>query len=119
ESRGIMHRKGFPESYDRRRLLRFVSDVKAGVAHVEAPVYSHLTYDIVEDERVVVERPDVLIREGLNVLQPARPRRDGRAGMAVPDLLDLPACAGARGADAPGRSVRRGLKRRRTGSPYQ
>src|SRR5690625_6883101 len=71
ESRGIMHRKGFPESYDRRRLLRFVSDVKAGVAHVEAPVYSHLTYDIVEDERVVVERPDVLMRAGMDVRAPA------------------------------------------------
>src|SRR5699024_3533680 len=80
EARGMMQRKGFPESYDRRALLRFVADVKAGHEHVEAPVYSHLTYDILEDERVVVEQPDVLIVEGLNVLQPARPRRDGRLG---------------------------------------
>src|SRR5690606_30015514 len=78
EARGIMQRKGFPESYDRRRLLRFMADVKAGQERVEAPVYSHLTYDILEDEMVVVEQPDVLIVEGLNVLQPARPRRDGK-----------------------------------------
>jgi type I pantothenate kinase len=75
ESRGIMHRKGFPESYDRKALLRFVAEVKAGTERVEAPVYSHLVYDIVSDQKVVVERPDVLIIEGLNVLQAPRPRR--------------------------------------------
>lgn len=89
ERRGIMHRKGFPESYDRRALLRFVADVKSGQDRVEAPVYSHLVYDIVEGERIVVERPDVLILEGLNVLQPARPRRDGRIGLAVSDYFDF------------------------------
>ncbi|MFC0673052.1 type I pantothenate kinase [Brachybacterium hainanense] len=89
EERGIMHRKGFPESFDRRALLRFVADVKAGVDRVEAPVYSHLVYDIVPDEKVVVERPDVLIVEGLNVLQPARPRFDGRLGLAVSDYFDF------------------------------
>src|SRR5699024_8006545 len=101
-------------SYDRRRLLRFVSDVKAGVAHVEAPVYSHLTYDIVEDERVVVERPDVLILEGLNVLQPARPRRDGRVGMAVSDFFDFSVYVDARGEDVQRWYVERFLKLRRT-----
>lgn len=114
ETRGIMHRKGFPESYDRRRLLRFVSDVKAGVAHVEAPVYSHLTYDIVEDERVVVERPDVLILEGLNVLQPARPRHDGRVGMAISDFFDFSVYVDARGDDVQRWYVERFLKLRRT-----
>ncbi|MEE1651973.1 type I pantothenate kinase [Brachybacterium sp. J144] len=96
ERRGIMHRKGFPESYDRRSLLRFVSDVKAGHERVEAPVYSHLTYDIQPEERVVVESPDVLIVEGLNVLQPARPRRDGRLGMAVSDFFDFSVYVDAR-----------------------
>ena len=69
EKRGIMSRKGFPESYDRLALLKFVADVKSGAAEVEAPVYSHLSYDIVEGEKVVVHSPDVLIVEGLNVLQ--------------------------------------------------
>jgi len=86
---GIMSRKGFPESYDRRGLLRFVSDVKSGRPEVRAPVYSHLTYDIVPGEEVVVRRPDVLIVEGLNVLQPARVRADGRQGMAVSDYFDF------------------------------
>lgn len=99
EERGIMHRKGFPESYDRRALLRFVADVKSGQDRVEAPVYSHLVYDIVEDERVVVERPDVLILEGLNVLQPARPRRDGRLGLAVSDYFDFSVYVDARTED--------------------
>jgi type I pantothenate kinase len=69
EERGLMARKGFPESYDLRRLIRFVSDVKAGVPRVQAPVYSHLTYDIVPDEHQVVDQPDIVIIEGLNVLQ--------------------------------------------------
>lgn len=69
ESRGIMHRKGFPESYDVARLVQFVSDVKSGRAPVSAPVYSHLTYDIVPGEEQVVDAPDILIIEGLNVLQ--------------------------------------------------
>jgi type I pantothenate kinase len=69
EARGLMRRKGFPESYDLRRMVRFLAAVKAGEADVEAPVYSHLTYDIVPDERQIVRQPDVLIFEGLNVLQ--------------------------------------------------
>ncbi|MDQ1295558.1 MAG: type pantothenate kinase [Actinomycetota bacterium] len=87
--RGILDRKGFPESYDRRRLLRFVVDVKSGLDEVRAPVYSHLTYDIVPDQEVVVRRPDVLIVEGLNVLQPAVPRLDGRLGTALSDFFDF------------------------------
>ena len=114
ESRGIMHRKGFQESYDRRRLLRFVADVKAGQEQVEAPVYSHLTYDILEDERVVVQQPDVLIVEGLNVLQPARPRRDGRLGMAVSDFFDFSVYVDARVEDVQRWYVERFLKLRRT-----
>ncbi|MGK2859376.1 MAG: type I pantothenate kinase [Thermoanaerobaculia bacterium] len=69
EQRGIMHRKGFPESYDVARLVQFVSDVKSGRVPVSAPVYSHLTYDIVPGEEQVVDSPDILIIEGLNVLQ--------------------------------------------------
>lgn len=71
EERGLMARKGFPESYDLRRMIRFLADVKAGEPEVSAPVYSHLIYDIVPGERKVVARPDVLIFEGLNVLQAA------------------------------------------------
>jgi type I pantothenate kinase len=70
ERRNIMHRKGFPESYDRLALLKFVADIKSGVSRVAAPVYSHLSYDIVPGAEVVIESPDVVIVEGLNVLQP-------------------------------------------------
>ncbi|MEO8528023.1 MAG: type I pantothenate kinase, partial [Pseudolysinimonas sp.] len=94
ERRGIMHRKGFPESYDRRKLLRFVSDVKSGVAEVRAPVYSHLVYDVVPGEAVTVRRPDVLIVEGLNVLQPPS---NGR--LAVSDLFDFTIYVDARTSD--------------------
>jgi type I pantothenate kinase len=69
EERGLMARKGFPESYDRRRLMRFVADLKAGAEVVTAPVYSHLVYDIVPGEEQVIRQPDILILEGLNVLE--------------------------------------------------
>lgn len=89
DRRGLMSRKGFPESYDRRALLRFVMDVKSGRDEVTAPVYSHLVYDIVENGRATVRRPDILIVEGLNVLQPARVRPDGTSGLAVSDFFDF------------------------------
>lgn len=89
ERRGILQRKGFPESYDRRALLRFVVDIKSGKDEVEAPTYSHLVYDVVPDEKVVVSRPDIVIIEGLNVLQPARVRDDGRAGLTLSDFFDF------------------------------
>jgi len=89
ERRGLMSRKGFPESYDRRALLRFVMDVKSGKEDVTAPVYDHLTYDIVPDASVVIRRSDILILEGLNVLQPARIRADGTSGLAVSDFFDF------------------------------
>jgi type I pantothenate kinase len=69
ERRGLTDRKGFPESYDTRALVQLVAAVKSGEPEVHAPVYSHLTYDIVPDEKVVIRQPDVLIVEGLNVLQ--------------------------------------------------
>jgi type I pantothenate kinase len=89
ERRGIMHRKGFPESFDQARLLRFVADVKAGRANVEAPVYSHNSYDIVPGEKIVVDRPDILIVEGLNLLQPAKLPRQGEAVPFVSDFFDF------------------------------
>ena len=89
ERRGILHRKGFPESYDRKALLKFVIAIKSGSDEVDAPTYSHLVYDVVQDEKVVVKRPDIVIIEGLNVLQPARMRDDGRTGLAVSDFFDF------------------------------
>jgi type I pantothenate kinase len=89
ERRGLLQRKGFPESYDRRALLRFVVDIKSGKDEIEAPVYSHLTYDVLPDEKVVVKRPDIVIVEGLNVLQPARVREDGRSGLTLSDFFDF------------------------------
>ncbi|KQP65025.1 type I pantothenate kinase [Nocardioides sp. Leaf307] len=89
ERRGLLQRKGFPESYDRRALLRFVVDIKSGKEEVEAPTYSHLVYDVVPEERVVVSRPDIVIIEGLNVLQPARTREDGRTGLTLSDFFDF------------------------------
>jgi type I pantothenate kinase len=82
--RGLMDRKGFPESFDRRALMRFVSAIKAGASEVSIPVYSHLGYDITPDARQVIRRPDILIVEGLNVLQTAPP-----GGLAVSDLFDF------------------------------
>lgn len=89
ERRGILDRKGFPESYNRRALLQFVMDVKSGDPHVEAPVYSHAKYDILDDERIVVSSPDIVILEGLNVLQPARAEAEDRPGIAVSDFFDF------------------------------
>lgn len=89
ERRGLMQRKGFPESYDRRALLRFVAAVKSGGANVSAPIYSHLSYDIMPNERVELKRPDIILVEGLNVLQPARPRMNGVSGLAVSDFFDF------------------------------
>ncbi len=95
ERRGIMHRKGFPESYDRRALLRFVSKVKSGAASVRSPFYSHLAYDIVPDAEIVVNKPDVLVVEGLNVLQPPAAGRR----LAVSDLFDFTIYVDARTSD--------------------
>ena len=88
EQRGIMHRKGFPESYDVRRLIRFLFEVKAGKEEVRAPVYSHLIYDIVPGEHVSIRRPDILIVEGLNVLQTGQPS-SRPARLFVSDLFDF------------------------------
>ena len=89
ERRGLLSRKGFPESYDRRALLKFVVDIKSGKDQVAAPVYSHLTYDRVPGETVAVRHPDIVILEGLNVLQPARVREDTRTVLALSDYFDF------------------------------
>ena len=99
ERRGLLHRKGFPESYDRKALLRFVIDIKSGKDEVVAPTYSHLVYDVTPDEPVVVKRPDIVVVEGLNVLQPARARDDGRMGLAVSDFFDFSVYVDAATAD--------------------
>jgi type I pantothenate kinase len=86
---GLMERKGFPESYDAAAIVRFLSAVKAGERNVQAPTYSHLTYDVQPDKFVTVDRPDILIFEGLNVLQPGRLSKDGRAVAFVSDFFDF------------------------------
>ena len=114
ERRGLLHRKGFPESYDQRALLRFVVDIKSGKDEVEAPTYSHLVYDVVPDAKVVVSRPDIVIVEGLNVLQPARMRDDGRTGLAVSDFFDFSVYVDASAADIRHWYVERFLRLRET-----
>ena len=86
---GLMERKGFPESYDLPALLAFLTEIKSGRRNATAPVYSHLTYDIVPGETVLIDRPDILIVEGLNVLQTSRLPRDGRAVPFVSDFFDF------------------------------
>ncbi|MFC4736428.1 type I pantothenate kinase [Bacillus daqingensis] len=88
EKRGIMNKKGFPESYDVQKLLAFLSDLKSGKAQVEAPVYSHITYDVKKDEKQIVKQPDIVIIEGINVLQPPRPVSQ-EDEVAVSDYFDF------------------------------
>ena len=107
ERRSLMHRKGYPESYDRRALLRFVTEVKSGAPLVRAPVYSHTKYDIVPNEYVEVQRPDILIVEGLNVLQTG-PR------LMVSDLFDFSLYVDARIEDIEHWYVERFLSLRKT-----
>jgi type I pantothenate kinase len=108
EQKDLMEKKGFPDSYDRRRLLQFVSDLKAGVPEVRAPVYSHLIYDIVPGDERVVERPDILILEGLNVLQA------GGSGPHVSDYFDFSIYVDAQASDIEGWYVERFLTLRDT-----
>jgi type I pantothenate kinase len=89
EARELMGRKGFPESYDLPKLLNFLAEVKSGRERVEAPVYSHLVYDVLPDQAIVLERPDIVIVEGLNVLQPAKLPKDGEAIPFVSDFFDF------------------------------
>lgn len=89
EAAGLMHRKGFPESYDVRRLVQFMSDVKAGAGAVHAPVYSHQAYDIMAGEFQVVDRPDIVLVEGLNVLQTGDGGSGRPARIFVSDFFDF------------------------------
>jgi type I pantothenate kinase len=89
ERQGLMQKKGFPESYDLPTLLAFLSDIKAGRRQVRAPVYSHLVYDIIPNEWIEIDRPDILIVEGVNVLQTGRLPRDGKAVAVVSDFFDF------------------------------
>ncbi len=89
EREGLMNRKGFPESYDLPVLLKFLADIKAGNHNVRAPVYSHISYDIEPGKHITVDQPDILIVEGLNVLQTGRPPRDGKAIPYGSDYFDF------------------------------
>ncbi|MGY5450806.1 type I pantothenate kinase [Agarivorans sp. MS3-6] len=89
EARGLMQRKGFPESYDQKSLVEFIAALKTGEAKVSAPVYSHQSYNIVKDKSVVVEQPDILILEGLNVLQSAGDYPGQQRQVFVSDYLDF------------------------------
>jgi len=114
ERRGLLQRKGFPESYDRRALLRFAVDIKSGKDEVEAPTYSHLVYDVVPDRPIVVRQPDIVIIEGLNVLQPARVTEDGRSGLALSDFFDFSVYVDAATSDIRAWYVERFLRLRET-----
>ncbi len=85
----LMEKKGFPESYDLQELLRFLSGIKAGRRPMRAPIYSHIVYDVVPNEWIEIDRPDILIVEGLNVLQTGRPPKDGKAIPFVSDFFDF------------------------------
>ena len=89
EARGLMARKGFPESYDVRSLMRFLAELKSGAAKVRAPRYSHLTYDIVDGEEIVLAAPDIVIVEGVNVLQTPSRRGRAEASVVVSDFFDF------------------------------
>ena len=89
EARGIMKRKGFPESYDVGAILRFMSAIKAGKRRVKAPLYSHLSYDVLPDKTQTVDQPDILIFEGINVLQAGKLPKDGQAVPVVSDYFDF------------------------------
>jgi type I pantothenate kinase len=89
EQEGLMARKGFPEGYDLPNLLRFMAAIKAGERDVEAPLYSHLTYDVLNGQTQLIDQPDILIVEGINVLQTGRPPRDGRGIPNVSDFFDF------------------------------
>jgi type I pantothenate kinase len=106
--RGLLERKGFPESYDRRALLEFVSRAKAGDEHLDVPVYSHIQYDVIEGERRVISSPDILILEGLNVLQA------GDSGAFVSDYFDFSIFVDAEEADIRSWYVERFLELKRT-----
>ena len=114
EARGLAQRKGFPESYDVRTLVRFMADVKSGVARVEAPVYSHLAYDIVQGQVQTVTQPDIVIVEGLNVLQGGGPVSGRPQPLFVSDFFDFSIYVDAAEADIEAWYVERFMRLRET-----
>ena len=87
--RGIMERKGFPESYNRSRFVQFLADIKSGKGNVPVPVYSHLVYDVVPGSEIIIDRPDILIVEGLNILQPGELPKTGKPILFASDFIDF------------------------------
>jgi len=114
EERGIMQRKGFPESYDLRRLVTFMASVKSGCAEVSAPVYSHLTYDILPGEIQIVRQPDIMIIEGLNILQTGMGTADGSPRVFVSDFFDFSIYVDAKEVDLKRWYIERFLRLRET-----
>ncbi|MGI8434730.1 MAG: type I pantothenate kinase [Nocardioidaceae bacterium] len=114
ERRGLLNRKGFPESYDRRALMKFVIDIKSGREEVSAPVYSHLEYDVMPGQRLTLHRPDIVLVEGLNVLQPARVTAGGSSSLAVRDFFDFSVYVDAATSDIRRWYVERFLRLRET-----
>lgn len=110
ERRGLMGRKGFPESYDRRTLLRFLAEVKSGAPQVKAPRYSHLYYDIMPGQEIEVTQPDVLIVEGLNVLAPAKLGSPRGSALSLADFFDFSIYVDAKTQDIESWYVERFLK---------
>lgn len=87
--KGLMERKGFPESYDRARFVQFLADIKSGKGNVQVPVYSHLVYDVVPGSDITIDQPEILIVEGLNILQPGELPKDGKPILFASDFLDF------------------------------
>ena len=87
--RGLMRRKGFPESYDRARLVGFLADIKSGKGSVRVPLYSHLVYDVIEGEWAVIDQPDILLVEGLNILQPGAAQSSSEPMLFASDFIDF------------------------------
>lgn len=114
QRQGLMERKGFPESYDAVAMLKFLARVKAGERNVEAPLYSHLVYDVLPDDKVVIDRPDILIFEGINVLQGPRRDRQGKPVPFVSDFFDFSVYIDADEADLRGWYVERFMRLRET-----
>lgn len=113
KQRNLMKKKGFPQSYDMRRLVKFVSDLKSGVPRITAPVYSHLIYDVVPDERKIIQQPDILILEGLNVLQTGMDYPHEPHNVFVSDFVDFSIYVDAPEESLEGWYINRFLKFRR------
>jgi type I pantothenate kinase len=112
--RGLMRRKGFPESYDRARLVGFLADIKSGKPAVQVPLYSHLVYDVIEGEYATIDQPDILIIEGLNILQPGPAQSGGEPILVTSDFIDFSIYVDADMADLEGWYMERFFRLRET-----